>query len=99
MQLDKDLTLTKAITMAWQSEEIKRQQTDLRGEMSASKAAMDAVHINRGKQHKYKIKEQTQGQPKTKHTQNVVNHPFQHFSSAKSAECGKQGHYGNICTT
>lgn len=68
MQLDKDLTLTKAIAMARQSEEIKRQQMDLRGGMSASKAAMDAMHIKRGKQLKYKGKEQTQGQPQAKKT-------------------------------
>lgn len=32
MQLDKELTLDKAISMARQSEEVKRQQTSLRGD-------------------------------------------------------------------
>lgn len=51
MQLDSQLTLTKAITMARQSEEVRRQQTDLRGEMStASKVAVDALHKAKGKQ-------------------------------------------------
>lgn len=45
MQLKKDLTVTKAVIMARQSEENKQQQTDLRGEMSAAKAAMDAEHV------------------------------------------------------
>lgn len=60
MQLDKDLTLAKAITMARQSEEIKRQQTDLRGEVIASKTAMDAVQIRKAKLSKFKTKEQKQ---------------------------------------
>lgn len=62
MQLDKDFTLAKAITMARQSEEIKRQQTDLRGEANASKVAVDAVHFKKAKPHKFKSKEQMQKQ-------------------------------------
>ncbi|CAG5992962.1 unnamed protein product [Menidia menidia] len=57
MQLDKDLTLTKAITMARQSKEIKRQQTDLRCESNVSKTAMDAVHTR-----KFKPRELDQGE-------------------------------------
>ncbi len=79
MQLDKDLTLTKVIKMARQSEEIKWQQTDLTGEMSAGKAEMDAVHVKRGKQHKYKAKKQTQGQEMLRNQSvdtNVVKHPL-----------------------
>lgn len=44
MQLD---SIAKAITDR-QSEEIKRQQTDLR-DLSANKAEMDAMHFKRGK--------------------------------------------------
>lgn len=36
MPFDKDLTIAKAITVARQWEEIKRQQTDLRGDMSTA---------------------------------------------------------------
>ncbi|KAK0131436.1 hypothetical protein N1851_033838 [Merluccius polli] len=68
MQLDRELTLTKAITMARQSEEVKRQQTDLRGELNtASKVAVDALNKNRGKlpyAKQFKPKGQTQGNPK-----------------------------------
>ncbi|KAL1281458.1 hypothetical protein QQF64_000261 [Cirrhinus molitorella] len=42
MQLDRDLTLEKAINMARQSEVIKKQQTDLRGEAICG-AEIDAV--------------------------------------------------------
>ncbi|KAK0145669.1 hypothetical protein N1851_015450 [Merluccius polli] len=68
MQLDRELTLTKAITMARQSEEVKRQQTDLRGELNtASKVSVDALNKNRGKlpyAKQFKPKGQTQGNPK-----------------------------------
>ncbi|CAJ1081269.1 unnamed protein product [Xyrichtys novacula] len=84
MQLDRDLTLAKAITMARQSEEIKRQQTDLR-DRSASKADMDAMHFKRGKQNKFKNKDQAQGQYKTwKHDKPVQNR-------AENKACGKCG--------
>lgn len=80
--------------------------------MSASYATMDAVHFKRGKQHKYKVKEQTQGQPKAKKAvQSRAEHkacpkcgksPFHPAFQcpAKSAEChncGKQGYYGKVC--
>lgn len=71
--------------------------------MSANKANMDVVHVKRGKQHKYKAKEQTQGQQKARKTvQNKVEHKacpkcgkspshpaFQ--CPAKSAECHNCG--------
>lgn len=45
MQLD---SIAKAITIVRQSEEIKRQQTDLR-DVSANKTEMDDKHFKRGK--------------------------------------------------
>lgn len=110
MQLDKDLTLAKAITMARQSEEIKRQQTDLRGEVIASKTAMDAVQIRKAKLSKFKTKEQKQiKSPKfqqTKHDSKACSRCGKapaHAAvqcPAKNAEChncGKRGHYGRVC--
>lgn len=82
MQLDKDLTLSKAIMMVSQSEEIRWQQTHLRGETSASKVVMDAIHIKRKKKHKHKVKEQTgttkslENRAEQENAQNIVNHPF-----------------------
>lgn len=38
MQLDTDLTLEKAVRMARQREEVKKQQTSLRGDKGASEA-------------------------------------------------------------
>ncbi len=61
MQLDRDRTLEKTINMARQSEVIKNQQTDLRGE-SRSGAEIDAVAAkneqNSGKKLPIKIKKQ-----------------------------------------
>lgn len=110
MQLDKDLTLAKAITMARQSEEIKRQQTDLRGEASVNKATMDAVHVRKAKPNKFRNKEQKQF--KSSKLQQIKQdnktctkcgkspaHASMHCP-AKNAEChncGKRGHYGRVC--
>lgn len=112
MQLDRELTLTKAITMARQSEEVKRQQTDLRGELSAaSKVAVDVLHKNKGKltkANKFKAKRQIQGNQKIKNEaeQKACHkcgksppHPAVQCP-AKTAEChncGKRGHYGRVC--
>lgn len=60
MQLDKDLTLAKAITMARQSEEIKRQQTDLKGEANISRPTVDAINVRKAKPNRFKSKEQSQ---------------------------------------
>lgn len=84
MQLDAKLTLAKAITMARQSEEIKRQQTDLR-ELSASKPAMDAMHFKRGKQNKFRPKDQAQGQKKNWKPDKPVQ------NKAENRACGKCG--------
>ncbi|KAK7878780.1 hypothetical protein WMY93_030940 [Mugilogobius chulae] len=110
MQLDKDLTLTKAITMARQSEEIKRQQSDLRGEGSTSKTVMDAVHVKKVKPNKFKGREQKQLKSlkpqMTKQDNKTCSkcgkapaHPAVQCP-AKNAEChncGKRGHYGRVC--
>ena len=55
MQLDKNLTLTKAICMARKLDEIKWQQTDIRGNVNS---AADAVMANKHKQ-SYKEKKNT----------------------------------------
>lgn len=102
-QLDRELTLMKAITMARQSEEVKRQQTDLRGELSAAgKANVDALHKNRGKPptaKQIKAKGQTPGNLKAKKAaQSVTENKTCHKCGksqchsavqcpAKSAEC------------
>lgn len=113
MQLDKNLTLTKAITMARQSEEIRRQQSDLRGVTNSCKAAMDAMHFKKSKQLRSKGKEPPQGQQKlfkkpiqTKGGYQSCNkcgkspsHPASQCP-AKTVECrncGKRGHYGRVC--
>ncbi len=113
MQLDKNFTLTKAITMARQSEEIRHQQSDLRGEANASKVALDAMHFKKDEQRKNKVKELPQGRQKpfkkpiqTKGGYKSCNkcgkmpsHPTSQCP-AKSVEChncGKGGHYGRVC--
>lgn len=110
MQLNKDLTLTKAITMARQSEEIKRQQTDLRGESSKGKTAMDAVHVRKSQPNKFRSREQKQFKPRKPQLTKQENktcfkcgktqmHPAAQCP-AKNAEChncGKRGHYGRVC--
>ncbi len=50
MQLDAELTLSKAIRMAWQSGEVKRQQTSLQGDTTTE--ASDATSVD--KMHKSK---------------------------------------------
>lgn len=54
-ELDRDLTLSKDITMAWQAEDrTKRQQSDVRGDLSNNETLVDAVHFKKGKQHNHK---------------------------------------------
>lgn len=60
--MDKDLTLQKVVNMARQSEVIKRQQTDLRGE---NKRDIDAVTIKNSAKasHTHKAPGQTKCMP------------------------------------
>ena len=110
MQMDKDLTLDKAINMARQSEEIKRQQASLRGDTSANVArSVDRVA--------FKGKQQYQKKPNPKFQKERVKH----VNSEKSKQCrkcgkspshppsqcpandvtcrgcGKKGHYQRVC--
>lgn len=84
MQLDRDLTLEKALNMARQSEMIKRQQTDLRGE---AKGEIDAVMA--------KHKKQKQPTPKTslqhKHLATKSKAPT---DRQKCYRCGKAPAHG-----
>lgn len=110
MQLNKDLTLTKAITMARQSEEIKRQQTDLRCESNVSKTAIDAVHTRQFKPNKFKNKEQKQLKfQKPRHAKQDNKTCYKCGKApantaaqcpAKNAEChncGRRGQYSKAC--
>ncbi|ROI15591.1 hypothetical protein DPX16_2538 [Anabarilius grahami] len=68
MQMKSRLDLAKAINMVRQAEDIKRQQTDLRGEAAhAIKTTVDAVHTKKGKQLAWKNKRQPVKQHKDKH--------------------------------
>ena len=113
MQLDKNLTLTKAIQMARQSEEIRCQPSDLRGHANSSKIAVDAMHFKKSKQLRSKFRELPQGQQKpfkkpiqTKGGYKSCNkcgkspsHPASQCP-AKDVECHncrKRGHYGRVC--
>lgn len=108
MQLDKGLTLVKAITMARQSEEIKRQLKDLRGE--AGKMAMGAVQIRKAKPNKFRSREQKHfksskpqkmkqdGKTCSKYARTPAHAAVQ--CPAKNTEChncGKRGHYDRVC--
>ncbi|KAK0150891.1 Gag-Pol polyprotein [Merluccius polli] len=107
MQLDKDLTLEKAVNMARQSEVIERQQTDLRGG-----GRMDIDAITKGRRQK----------PFTPKSPHQLMHPSakpQPSSDRQSCyrcgkspghanaqcparevtchACGKRGHYSKVC--
>lgn len=111
MQLDKDLTLTKAINMARQSEEIKRQQTDLRSEMtSSSKIEVDAVHASKGKPwavnkgQPHAQAKPRQWPPKGEDYKSCFrcgkpSHPISQCAAKNVVchNCGKLGHYAKVC--
>ena len=67
LQLDRDLTLETAITKIRHSEEVRRQQSDLRGENDcASKCSnVDAVHAKSYRKLKFPSKPQPQAQTQT----------------------------------
>ena len=67
-QLDKDVTLAQAISMVRQSEEIKRQQTDISGDVNS---AVDSAMANEHKQ-SYKAEPHAQARPATQHSK--TNH-------------------------
>ena len=108
MQLDRDLTLEKAVNMARQSEVIKRQQTDLRGE---TKGEMDAVTAKHKKQKQHTPK--TTFQHKSPATKSKAPTDCQQCYRCGKAPahrkwqcpakevtchtCGKKGHYSKVC--
>lgn len=113
MQLDRDLTLQKAVNMARQSEVVKKQQTDLRREGTAE---MDVVTAKSRKQKK-PARPQAQNTPnKTDRFKNGSSTADRQSSScyrcgkspghgkwqcpAKDVTChtcGKKGHYSKVC--
>lgn len=109
--MERKLDLGKAINMVRQAEDIKRLQTDIRGEtMHASKATVDAVLSNKErKMPAWKNKqpaEQTKGRHHTQGAgqscQRCGKTPFHaKFSCpAKNADChncGKCGHDSKVC--
>lgn len=111
MQLDKDLTLEKAIDMARQSEAVKQQQSNLRGECVTSKASgsVDRV-INKNKtfQSRQKVKSYHGANEKYKQSQSRCHkcgkspsHPKTHCpaNSVFCHACGKKGHYQKVCAS
>lgn len=107
MKLDKDLNLQKAVNMARQSENIKRQQTDLRGEL---KKDIDAVTIkNKVQKHgTYKTSRQMKhtAKSKTSPDRQTCNRcgksPIHNKTQSPAKEvtchtCKKIGHYSKMC--
>ena len=90
LQLDRDLTLETAITKARQAEEVRRQQSDLRGENgSASKCSnVDAVHAKNYRKPKYPPKPQPQKQGKN------TPHARPQAGSKACGRCGKMPSHG-----
>lgn len=97
LQMDKDLTLEKAINQARQSEVIQRRRTDIKGEI---KMETDAVTVKHKKQEHPPYK--TPSQPKyiTK------DRPPSCYRYGKTpahgkgqcpTTCGKRGHYSKVC--
>ncbi len=92
LQLDRDLTLETAITKTRQSEEVRRQQCDLRGENGgASKCSnVDAVHAKSYRKPKFPSKPQPQAQTPGKYKPNA--RPQQ--GSKACYRCGKMPSHG-----
>ncbi|KAL7859464.1 hypothetical protein SRHO_G00146110 [Serrasalmus rhombeus] len=77
MQMERELDLVKAINMARQVEDIKRQQIDIRGNPHANKATVDALHSDKGKRPAWKNKKQPVKQTKDKHDTQGAGQPCQ----------------------
>ena len=77
LQLDRDLTLETAITKTRQYEEVRRQQSDLRGENgSASQCSnVDAVHAKSYRKPKFPFKPQPQAQTPSSYKANAWPQP------------------------
>lgn len=106
LQMDKDLTLEKAINQARQSEIIKRQQTDIRGE---NKVEIDAVttKFKKQKHPTYKPPAQakfTKGKTNEKSCYRCGKIPAHGKGQCPAKDvtchtCGKRGHYSKVCKT
>ncbi|KAK0132392.1 hypothetical protein N1851_032733 [Merluccius polli] len=109
MQLDADLTLDKAIRMARQSEEVKRQQFSLRGDTRSE--AMFKSNFKSAKNKPQYADSQKQKPHSTQYSkdkgaqsqcQNCGNSPFHQKSDCpandvKCHACGRRGHYKRVC--
>lgn len=112
MQLDSDLTLGKAITMARQSEEVKRQQSSLRGDdrtEACDAKLVDRVFKSSSKYAKNKAQSANSYQAKPQYNKgndakcyNCGCSPS-HVKTecpakdVKCHACGKMGHYMRVC--
>ncbi|XP_054871220.1 uncharacterized protein K02A2.6-like [Amphiprion ocellaris] len=104
LQMDKDLTLEKAINQARQSEVIKRQQTNIRGE---NKVEIDAVTMKFKKKPAFKSPGQPKQVTKTKTTNEKSCYrcgktPAHGKGQCPAKDvtcrsCGKRGHYSKVC--
>lgn len=111
LQMDKDLTLEKAVNQARQSEVIKRQQTDIRGENNTE---LDAVSVKYRKQQHPKQqypKYKSPTQPKFTTKSKTPNEKSCYRCGKTPAHakvqcpakdvtchtCGKRGHFSKVC--
>lgn len=111
MQMEKDLDLDKAINMARQSEEIKKQQTLLRSDASGVKQVdqNSEDRVFKGRHQKEKPKLTKTKSYRDKHKINNKSsqcnkcggtpHPRHECAAneAKCHSCGKKGHYQRVC--
>uniref|UniRef100_A0A3B3CEF0 Gypsy retrotransposon integrase-like protein 1 n=1 Tax=Oryzias melastigma TaxID=30732 RepID=A0A3B3CEF0_ORYME len=112
MQLDPDLTLEKAINMARQSEEVKRQQSSLQNDTRTQHG--DAKCVDRVHKSSQKVKTKSHPdfkQSKPWRTQHNKPNPQCHKCGSSSPHpkrecpanettchaCGKKGHYIRVC--
>ena len=104
LQLDRDLTLEKAVTQARQEETVKQQQTVLR---SATKDPSVSALL-KGKRDKKNIVDKTHQDPKTRRQPTMSTCPWCGKSpkhdrqlcparEAKCRKCKKKGHYQTVC--
>lgn len=114
MQLDKDLTLQKAVTMARQSEAVKRQQSELRADAQPAKTTVevDAVTFKNKKQMQGKFKPHMQrkqrGSEPKEQSERLTCHKCGNAAHPKGQcpaknvvchTCGKKGHFQKVCRT
>lgn len=111
MQLDKELTLTKAVTMARQSEAIKKQQCDLRADAQPAKSTIevDAVMFkNKYMQGKFKpnMQQKKSGSGPKMHSDKPTCHKCGNPAHPKGQcpaknvvchTCSKKGHFQKVC--